>query len=72
MIEFQSIKEKVKHDMVTIPEHIQTLLIYFEHQAGTLHFCRFVLPVIHKLVAAHRRQEPHTALPTVGTPPPTH
>lgn len=48
MVEFQSIKEKVKRRMVGVPEEIQIPLVQYEYQAENFHVCRFVLPNIHE------------------------
>lgn len=44
------LQEKVEHNMVTVSEHLQALLVPFEHQTKILYICVFVLPDLHSLV----------------------
>lgn len=62
--------------MVTVPKHLQTLLVHFEHQPETLHFCGFVFLGVHELyptvskinarvqLTQHGMMSPRTRYPT--------
>lgn len=39
----------MKYHIVSVPQHLQVLLIQFEHQPKTLHIPRFIPLVIHVL-----------------------